>query len=103
MSIFSKRPAQSTELTPSSESQEPAAIEPAPWAMTEENYKGIVKDLAMVISNQTIINDNITRLERKLTTLQEDMTVSINNDHIMERYFKELEEGIRQIKRAVNN
>lgn len=70
--------------------------------MTDEQYAAIRKDLAMIISNQTIINNNITRLENRLDTLQSDMRVSLNNEIVLGRDQDKMQADVNQILRAVN-
>lgn len=68
--------------------------------MTDEQYASIQKDLAMVISNQTIINNNIVRLENKVDQLQSDLRVSLNNDIILGRDQDELMQYVKRLLRA---
>lgn len=70
--------------------------------MTDEQYAAIQKDFAMIISNQTIINNNITRLENRLDTLQSDMRVSLNNEIILGHDQDKIQADVNQILRAVN-
>jgi hypothetical protein len=70
--------------------------------MTDEQYAAIQKDLAMIISNQTIINNNITRLENRLNTLQDDMRVSLNNEIILGRDQDKMQADVDQILRVVS-
>jgi hypothetical protein len=63
-----------------------------------------VRDTFDLTKNKLNNGNNITRLERKLCTIQSGMTVSINNYnyYIIERYFKEMQEDIHRIKRALS-
>ena len=82
----------------------PAAEQPAEtaWAMSREEYDALMKKLTLVLENVHIVNDNVLLLERKLTTLQSDMGVSLNNEIILGRDQDELMEDVKKIKRAVN-
>ena len=103
MSLFSKRPQQpptSPEATNSPEQVAPS--EPAPWAMTEEQYKELYRMLDKILDNQVIGGNNARRLEAKVDNLHNDVRTSINNELLLIQRQDEQTRILKQIQHTVN-
>lgn len=64
--------------------------------MTDDQFKRLV-------DNQVRISKQLSAVLNVLDTLQSDVSTSLNNQQIMERYFNELQKDIKQIKLKVNS
>jgi hypothetical protein len=106
MALFSKKQPPVAESTSTPEAQStPDASQPAvppSWAMTEEQYTGIRKELSIIISNQDIINKNVNSLSTQLDRLQSDMQVSLNNEILLGSDQDKLIRDVQNIGRSID-
>ncbi|UOQ64423.1 hypothetical protein [Hymenobacter volaticus] len=70
--------------------------------MTDEQFEALTKQLSRIIDNQIIIGNNLSRVENKLNTLQEDMGVSIRNENILGHDQDKLIADVKEVLRLLN-